>query len=108
MRTVVENGCKYSIDHTAEVHLYYARQGISVCVTTNGNSIKEDEFDKIFQPFYRGSNTENYSGWGLGLTLAKSIIRLHKGTIEMTGDTDLQSTTFIITLPPLSFQGKKI
>ncbi|WP_133996928.1 HAMP domain-containing sensor histidine kinase [Dinghuibacter silviterrae] len=101
-RNVVENGCKYAADHTVEVHLYYARQGISVCVTTNGNPINEEDYDKIFQPFFRGGTAGDYSGWGLGLTLARSIIRLHKGTIEVTGDRDLRSTTFIVTLPPSS------
>ena len=102
IRNVVENGCKYADDHTAEVHLYYARQGISLCVTTSGNPVREDEYDKIFQPFYRGAGVEHSDGFGLGLTLARSILRLHKGTLEVTSDRDMQSTVFIISLPSVN------
>ncbi len=57
-----------------------------ILFSDNGKGIPEDETDKVFIPFY----TTKEEGSGIGLSLTRQIIRLHKGTIRVRskpGDT---------------------
>ncbi|MBI9053535.1 MAG: ATP-binding protein [Bacteroidales bacterium] len=56
-----------------------ANQKIAIQVTDNGKGINLDDVDNIFLPFY----TTKLNGSGIGLSLAKQIIRLHGGTINL-------------------------
>jgi two-component system, OmpR family, sensor histidine kinase ArlS len=104
IKNIVENGCKYSPDHCSQVKLSFSNQQVLITVKNEGNVIATEEIQKIFQPFYRGSNTREQNGFGLGLSLAKTIIRIHKGTIEVTSSMS-KGTVFEIHLPSLqSFQ----
>ncbi|MGC4232042.1 MAG: HAMP domain-containing sensor histidine kinase [Niabella sp.] len=49
-----------------------------------GQPILNKEKSFLFSHFFRGENSHNKAGFGLGLTLAKNIITLHKGTISYT------------------------
>jgi two-component system sensor histidine kinase ArlS len=105
IKNIIENGCKYSSDNCSKVNLSFSHQLIFITVKNEGNVIATEEIQKIFQPFYRGSNTGEQKGFGLGLSLAKSIIRIHKGTIEVTSSLT-NGTIFEIRLP--SFQSFKM
>lgn len=98
VKNLVENGCKYSDDHVARVDLLLRNGSTIVEVKSIGEPIAEDEMERIFQPFYRSSNSAGKSGFGLGLALAKRIVGLHKGTLEVKSDVKSE-TSFIITLP---------
>ena len=104
IKNIVENGCKYSPDSCSRVNLSFSNDQIYITVKNEGNVIATEEIQKIFQPFYRGSNTREQKGFGLGLSLAKSIVRFHKGTIEVTSSLKM-GTIFEIRLPSFeSFQ----
>lgn len=96
-RNIIENGCKYSVDQTVAVHLDYAGGSIVVRIVSTGNPVKPEEYDKIFEPLYRSGQTKGREGFGLGLSLARSIIRLHKGTLEV--DSNARHTEFTANLP---------
>ncbi len=98
VKNLVENGCKYSADQTAKVNLSFSNQFTVIEVNSDGEPIAKEEIDKIFQPFYRSSNSAGKSGFGLGLALAKRIIGLHKGTLEVKSDI-ISGTIFKVTLP---------
>lgn len=51
---------------------------IKITITDNGSGISSDELDKIFIPFY----TTKENGSGIGLSLARQIMRVHKGSIS--------------------------
>lgn len=59
-------------------------------VFNTGNSIKNNEMDKIFNRFYRSDESRNRAtgGYGLGLSIAKSITEAHSGTISVDGEED--------------------
>jgi signal transduction histidine kinase len=99
-KNLVENGCKYSSDNVARVDLSFQNGTAVIEVKSTGEPIAKEEMEKIFQPFYRSSNSAGKSGFGLGLALAKRIVGLHKGTLEVTSDIN-SGTSFIITLPTL-------
>ncbi len=53
-----------------------------VVVIDNGKGIDPDEMDKIFIPFY----TTKKEGSGIGLSLSRQIMRLHKGSIQVNSE----------------------
>jgi nitrogen fixation/metabolism regulation signal transduction histidine kinase len=61
-------------------------------ITDNGHGIKPDILDKVFMPFY----TSKKHGSGIGLSLARQIMHLHKGSITVRSRPD-ESTTFTLT-----------
>lgn len=101
IKNIVENGCKYSPDKISRVNLVYENHHVYVHVRNQGNVIATEEIQKIFQPFYRGSNAKDYKGFGLGLALAKGIARLHKGAIKVKSDIS-DGTEFVIDIPSIN------
>lgn len=57
-------------------------------VYNTGNGIRDSEKDKIFNRFYRSdvSRSRETGGYGLGLSIAKSIAEAHGGTISVDGE----------------------
>ncbi|MBL7960529.1 HAMP domain-containing histidine kinase [bacterium] len=53
---------------------------VVIKVTDNGPGISEEAIDKIFIPFF----TTKQEGTGIGLSLSRQIMRLHKGTLSVT------------------------
>lgn len=98
IRNIVLNACKYSPDHKAIVSLRPKGQQLIITITDKGPGISKEERNKIFQPFYRSGDTSGESGFGLGLSLADRIIKIHKGTIQLNSN-EGEGTTFIISLP---------
>lgn len=98
INNIVINACKYSNDHRAYVKLHVSGNEISIYVADNGPGIPQAEIEKIFQPFYR-IQEDRTGGFGLGLSLANRIIKIHKGRIEVSSEVD-KGTTFHITLSP--------
>jgi signal transduction histidine kinase len=97
-RNIAVNACKYSPDHRAELILTVTPDHFIVHIIDNGPGIPENEVENIFQPFYRMEETRSISGFGLGLSLASRIIKLHKGDIKVDSDAN-KGTTFILQLP---------
>jgi two-component system sensor histidine kinase ArlS len=98
-KNIIENGCKYSEDKRSIVEVSFKEANIFINVANKGDVIAEQEIEQIFQPFFRGANTTEVKGFGLGLPLAKRIIALHKGEISV--QSDLNGTRFVIRLPSL-------
>ena len=74
---------------------------IEISVKDNGVGIPADDISKIFEPFYRGRNTKNEKGIGLGLSLVKQVVDLHGGKIEVRSELG-KGSTFLIIIPACS------
>lgn len=98
VRNIVANACKYSPDHHADVALHLNENGFAITITDKGVGIEEKELNNIFQPFYRIEENRTAKGFGLGLSLANRIIKLHKGRITVASKPG-SGTTFTIELP---------
>ena len=101
IKNVVTNACKYSGDHKAIVELIILPLQIKIMIKDNGQGIRAEELDNIFQPFYRTEDSRNIEGFGLGLALASRIVKLHKGYFQISSELN-QGTEVIITLPVAS------
>lgn len=63
-----------------------ARDGVvEIAVEDTGIGISEENMERIFEPFYQedSSPSRKYPGIGLGLTLARKIIEIHRGSIRI-------------------------
>lgn len=77
-------------------------QGIHLKFENNGNTIPPEKLARLFDQFYRldSSRGTKNGGAGLGLAIAKEIVELHQGTIEVTSADE--KITFSVFLPQLS------
>jgi two-component system, OmpR family, sensor histidine kinase ArlS len=98
IKNVVLNACKYSANHTASVALNFSSDHLNIVVSDNGPGILEEHQAFIFQPFFRSEKVNSSEGFGLGLSLAYRIIKLHKGNIRYEG-AQPHGSIFTITLP---------
>ena len=73
---------------------------LSITVRDTGIGIAADQFEFIFELFTQAdaSLTRSYEGAGIGLALARSLARLHGGTIHVESQLD-QGSTFTLILP---------
>lgn len=67
-------------------------------VKDSGPGIAPADRSHLFEPFYRGQNSTQVSGSGLGLTVIKQCVDLHQGKITIDS-IETQGTTFTVTLP---------
>ena len=83
---LISNGIKYS-DESGSVSVSATKLGdrTEIVVADNGVGISKEHIDKIWTRFYRVDDVRNdeYGSIGLGLSMAKSIIKLHGGTITV-------------------------
>ena len=74
---------------------------IKVLVKDSGLGIDKKDLPFIFDRFYRADasrSKQKVSGYGLGLSIAKKIVELHRGDISAESTVN-KGTTFIVTLP---------
>jgi signal transduction histidine kinase/ligand-binding sensor domain-containing protein/AraC-like DNA-binding protein len=73
---------------------------IEISVTDNGIGIEQEHLSRIFDRFYQhGANIDSYeNGFGIGLSLTKNLIELHKGTISVASEIN-KGSVFTIRLP---------
>lgn len=57
---------------------------LDISVSDNGNGMKPEEAERLFERYYKGTSTDNTAGTGLGLAIAKNIIELHDGIIGVS------------------------
>jgi signal transduction histidine kinase len=96
---LLSNAVKYSPAGTT-VRLEITRQGHEGIfrVSDTGIGIPEEDQKRLFEPFHRAGNARDIDGTGLGLTIVKQAVEVHKGTIICESATGV-GTTFIVNLP---------
>jgi signal transduction histidine kinase len=96
---LMDNACKYSNDSSVKITLTsISDRTISIEFLNTGSGIDKSEFDRIFEPFYRGKLDKKISGFGVGLSLAAKIVNLHEGKIAVSSIPG-EETKFTISLP---------
>lgn len=78
---IISNSYKYA-DTDMKVHAVIKGQFIVVEIQDFGTGVSEDELPLLFSKFYRGENTEEKSGYGLGLYISKSLLTQMSGELH--------------------------
>ncbi len=81
-KNIAENGCKYAPNGIVNISLSFVADKIVILFSNTYNTFNPAELQTIFQPFQRGSNAYGNDGYGLGLSLTRRVILLHKGEIK--------------------------
>lgn len=106
---LIGNAVKYTVgDGEVSVTHKIEENKHQIKITDSGIGIPAGEFEKVFQEYYRASNTKSkkIEGTGTGLSIVKQIIEQHKGEINIKspsaiGTKEKPGTEFIISLPLL-------
>ncbi|MEM6844692.1 MAG: two-component regulator propeller domain-containing protein [Bacteroidota bacterium] len=77
------------------------RPFVRVSVQDTGVGIPPNQLEKIFGRFHQGTNVSANQGTGIGLSLAKSVINLHHGTLDVRSQ-EGEGTIFHVYLPARS------
>ena len=86
-------------DTEVTVQIAVSEYWLNITILDNGKGLSAAETDRLFDRYYRGTNTESKTeGTGLGLAIAKNIIELHGGTISVTSSFGI-GTAFLISFP---------
>jgi two-component system OmpR family sensor kinase len=99
---LVSNAVKYS-PNGAPVKIKNSRDGanVTVVIEDHGIGIPKTDRERVFERYYRGSNTSGIVGSGVGLYLVKTIMDLHQGSI-MLESRENEGSRFTLRLPASS------
>jgi heavy metal sensor kinase len=103
LSNIVDNAFKFGDENsTVKITAYERGSSVVIGVSNKGEKIPPEETGKIFERFYRAdkSRTRKTGGVGLGLSVVKSIVGLHRGTVEIESGDD-STTTLRIILPKI-------
>ena len=100
VRNVLDNSVKYKDkpEGEAKIKVYSDGQNAVLEIGDDGPGVSPHEINYIFESYYRGdpSRTNPTTGSGLGLSIVKTIITAHGGTVEAVNDGGLK---IIIKIP---------
>lgn len=101
LHNLIGNALKYTpVGGKVVVHVESDATSVTVAVIDNGIGIKAEECDLVFEKFYRAKDKRisGITGSGLGLALARQVVRLHGGDIQVRSQID-KGSTFTMVLP---------
>ena len=99
LANLIDNSIKYSPANTKIQLIYYRHnQQAIIRIQDQGIGIKPAELSYVWKRLYRGENSRNEKGIGLGLSLVKSIIEAHKGSVGVE-TVKGEGSCFFIKLP---------
>ncbi|MFL6671802.1 MAG: ATP-binding protein [Massilia sp.] len=83
-KVLLDNAIQYSPAGTAiTLSGRVADGGIAFLVSDEGQGVSDDDAGRIFDKFYRGGNAAGLPGSGLGLYMARSVVEVHGGALEL-------------------------
>lgn len=98
---LLSNAIKYTNEYgNIYIKIYEENDKVKIHIKDNGIGIPQEDINYIFERFYRvdKSRHKDTGGIGVGLTITKSIVNAHKGSIEVNS-TFSKGTEFIIKIP---------
>jgi PAS domain S-box-containing protein len=84
-----------------QVVLERVNSHVEISVEDSGIGIRAEFLPYVFDRFRQGdpSTTRRYGGLGLGLSIVKSLVELHGGSVRVKSPGESQGSTFIVALP---------
>ncbi|GKX65708.1 sensor histidine kinase [Inconstantimicrobium mannanitabidum] len=96
---LISNAIKFTkFNGIVRVKISSSNNYVSISIQDNGIGIKKEDLPFIFERMYRGDKSRQaIEGSGIGLTIAKKILTLHSGTIDVESKEN-KGTTFLVHL----------
>ena len=95
---LMSNAVKFTRKGSVNIGVDYRDNTLTIKVQDSGTGMSEDQIQRIFTPFNRLENADTQEGFGLGLSIAKALVELLGGRIEVESHVGFGSL-FTVTLP---------
>ena len=91
---LLSNAIRHTPQGSISVRSYPEGDRVWIAVTDTGSGIAEADLDRVFQRFWRSSNSrsQKYSGTGIGLAICRRLVELHRGKIFVESQLGVGST----------------
>lgn len=99
LNNLMSNALKYTKEGYVNVGMHVAGGRIVMTVTDSGVGIPADEVKAVFDRYFQSSSRPDVEGIGIGLSIVKTLVDLHGGTVEAGAGTGGVGTEFKVTLP---------
>jgi two-component system, OmpR family, sensor kinase len=97
---ILDNAVKYTSEGgVITVSLHKDVSGIALAVKDTGIGIAKEDLGRIFDRFYRADSSRSKQGFGLGLSLARTIFNVHTAQITVSSELG-EGTTVTVIFPP--------
>ncbi|WP_242054441.1 HAMP domain-containing sensor histidine kinase [Nostoc sp. FACHB-190] len=101
LKNLLDNAIKYSPSGAVvDLKLFCEPEKVIFQVVDRGIGIPIAEQQRLFEPFYRGSNIAHLPGTGLGLSIVKTLVDLHGGHIDVKSEVGV-GTAFTVIFPSM-------
>jgi PAS domain S-box-containing protein len=94
---LISNAIKYS-ELDVNIDLKQSLKETTISIKDHGIGIPKADLNRLFNSFFRASNSKDFQGTGLGLVIVKNFIEMHNGTIDIITE-EGQGSEFIVKLP---------
>lgn len=97
---ILKNAIAYSYENSViDISTQQQDKNVIITFTNQGNPIPQEKLETIFEKFFRldSARSTNTGGAGLGLAIAKEIVKAHGGDISVQSNTE--ETVFTVVLP---------
>ena len=98
LNNLLQNILAHSDASQVSLTVTETEQQAKIVVADNGKGISASDLPHIFERMYQCDHSRSAKGNGLGLSIAKELVSVHKGTITATSVVE-SGVTFTITLP---------
>jgi two-component system, OmpR family, heavy metal sensor histidine kinase CusS len=102
LQNLLSNAIKYNLPNGwIEIQAYQTQTKLHIKIINASKDIPASDRSRLFDRFYRGdrAHTRKVEGIGLGLSLAREIVRAHGGDLILDSTTSMGQTAFTLTLP---------
>ena len=97
---LLSNAVKYTLRGSISVQVRAEHTHCRIVMRDTGVGIGAEDLDRLFERFYRADNVRGRSveGTGIGLSLVRGLVQLHRGTVDIDSELD-RGTTVTVRLP---------
>jgi len=96
LNNLVGNAIKYSNNQLIKILFYEEDNRLCLSISDQGIGIPEIDLEQIKQNFYRGHNTQQFQGKGIGLSMANIILNLHNIKLQLAANQPKGTTVKLI------------
>jgi signal transduction histidine kinase/AraC-like DNA-binding protein len=99
LNNLISNAIKFSKSNgSVYVSSILTKKNLEICVKDDGIGISKSELNKIFDRFYQSEKHSHSGGFGIGLSLVKSLVEFLHGTMDVKSKKDT-GTQFKVSIP---------